>query len=238
VQGTKNVVNTCLQNGVKKLVHISSVAALGREKSQSIIDENSKWTESKLNSAYAESKYLAELEVFRAGEEGLNTVILNPSLIMAPANWNKSSAQVFKYVWKKNPFYFDGTTNIVDVRDVAEVACKLLHANLPGERFILNAASISFHDLFQKIADHFKRKPPFIKVNKNVLKILAVADEFRAYILRTPPLITRENARLADTNYFYNNQKVKQVLNFEFNPIDATLQWCCEYYLRQVNGKK
>lgn len=238
VDGTKNLIDVCLRKGIKRFVHISSIAALGRQKEISTIDENSKWVESSLNSAYAESKYLAELEVFRGQEEGLNTVIVNPSVILAPANWRQSSAQIFRYVWNEKSFYFNGSLNVVDVRDVADIIYGLFRSSRESERFIVSAGTIPIKDLFYKIAGQFKKRPPGVRINKTFLKFIAVAEEMRSFIFGTAPLITRENARLAGTNIFCNNQKVKQVLNYEFRPIDATLHWCCEYYLRQVNGKK
>src|SRR5688572_28365428 len=129
VHGTRNVVDACLEQKIKKLVHISSVAALGRQKDQTVIHEENKWLDNPLNSVYAESKYRAELEVFRGQEEGLNTVILNPSVILAPADWDKSCAKLFKYVWNERPFYINATLNYVDVRDVAACAYQMLILN-------------------------------------------------------------------------------------------------------------
>lgn len=238
VNGTKNLVDACLHAGVKRFIHISSVAALGRQKDVTTVDERSTWTTSSLNSAYAESKYLAELEVFRGQEEGLSTLIVNPSVILAPANWRQSSAQLFRYVWEEKMFYFPGTMNVVDVRDVADIVYKFIGLPKEAERYVINAGTISIKDLFNKIARHFNKKAPSVEINKKILKIVAVAEEVRSLVLGTSPLVTRESARLAGTNIFCNNQKVKDLLNYEFRPIDATLRWCCEYYLRQVNGKK
>ena len=105
---------------------------LGRQKGQKVIDEDNKWVESSLNSVYAKSKYLAELEVFRGQEEGISSVIINPSLILAEANWNISSAQLFKYAWDEKPFYIDGFVNYVDVKDVSELTYRLLFSNIEG----------------------------------------------------------------------------------------------------------
>jgi nucleoside-diphosphate-sugar epimerase len=236
-EGTRNVVDVCLETGVSKFVHISSVSALGRQKGQSLIDENNKWISSPLNSSYAESKYLAELEVFRGQEEGLNTITLNPSLILAPANWNKSSARLFKYVWQQKPFYIDGTLNYVDVRDVSDITIKMIPSQFSGERFIVNAGKIGFKEFFESIGKHFNRRPPFLKLSKTSLRILAHLEALRSKLLHTEPLITRETARLAGNNFLYDNKKITKILNFEFKNIDNTLKWCCDYYLAHVNGK-
>lgn len=237
VRGTEHVVNACLALNIKRLIHISSVAALGRQKDQSVIDENNKWIDNALNSTYAESKYLAELEVFRGQEEGLNTIILNPSVILAPADWTKSSARLFKYVWDQKPFYINGSLNYVDVRDVAEAAYLFLESPIQKERFILNSGTVSFIEFFSMVATRFNKNPPSIRLNKTLLKFAAFAESVRSKIIGTEPLITRETARLAETRFSYNNQKILNTLNFKFKSIDQTLTWCCAHYLNYIHKK-
>lgn len=237
MMGTRNVVNACLARQVKRLVHISSVAALGRQKNQKDVDETNKWAESPLNSTYAESKYLAELEVFRGQEEGLSTVIINPSVILAPADWHKSSAQLFRYIWEEKPFYTEGFMNYVDVRDVAEIVMRLLHAPVEAERFIVSAGNIEYKNFFQKIAQRFNKKAPGIKLSKTVLQLVSVIESLRCRIMKREPLLTRETARLAGAEFLYHNGKIKKALSFEFQPIDKTLEWCCQYYTAKMAVK-
>jgi dihydroflavonol-4-reductase len=238
VCGTRNVVNACLHNGVNKFIHISSVAALGRLKEQTTIDEQNKWTDSAINSTYAQTKYLSELEVFRATEEGLNSVIINPSIILAAADWFKSSAKLFRYVWDERPFYVDSQLNYVDVRDVADLAVKMLKVNRPGERFILNAGTVELKEFLSKTADRFGKKVPRIKLNTTLLKLVALAERYRSWVVGAEPLITAETARLVNTRFMYKNDKVKNEFNFEFTTFDKTLDWCCQYYIAQQNAKK
>ncbi len=238
VLGTRNVVNACLHNEVKKLVHISSVAALGRLKGMKQIDEHQKWTENAANSTYGETKYLAELEVFRGHEEGLDITILNPSVILAPADWNKSSAKLFKYVWDERPFYVDTHLNYVDVRDVADAACRLLTSDFPGERFIVNAGVISLNEFLKRTAVRFRKRSPRIKLNRFFLRIIAWLETHRSRLVGAEPLITRETARLAGTEFLYNSEKIKKHLQLDFQTIDETLEWCCKYYLDRFALKK
>jgi dihydroflavonol-4-reductase len=236
--GTRNVVNACLEQNIKRLVHISSVAALGRQKGQTLIDEQNKWVDNSYNSVYADSKYRAELEVYRAQEEGLNTVIMNPSVILAAADWNRSSAKLFKYVNQGRPFYIDAFLNYVDVRDVASCVYELLHREEQSQRFIINAGNISFKDFFNKVATHFQTKPPSIKLSKKMLKIVAEIETVRSWFTRAEPTVTRETARLANTHFLYDNKKIREILNFEFQTIDNTLEWCCGYYNKKCIRKK
>jgi nucleoside-diphosphate-sugar epimerase len=235
VTGTRNVVNACFASGVKKLVHISSVAALGRTREQPFVDEHQKWMDNPLNTTYAQSKYLAELEVFRGQEEGLDCVMLNPSLILAPADWTKSSAKLFKYVWDEKKFLINNHLNYVDVRDVAYAAHRLMNDHATGHRFILNAGNISLDQFFAKIATRFGKKAPTIRVNGSVVHLLAAVEGIRSRITRSEPLITSETARLANTQFLYRNEKIKKHLQFDFKTIDQTLDWCCKYYLEHAS---
>lgn len=237
-EGTRNIVNACLVKDIKRLLHVSSVSALGRQKGQTILNEENKWVDNSVNSIYGESKYQAELEVFRGQEEGLSTVIVNPSVILGFSNWNKSSAQLFKYAWKERPFYINGSLNYVDVQDVAEASLKLFNSSIEGERFILSAGSMPFKTFFDKTAYKFQKKSPGVKVNTTIANLLARVEGVRTWLTGSEPLITHETARLVDTFFQYDNQKVKKALNFNFQTIDSTLQWCCEHYKRKYEIKK
>jgi nucleoside-diphosphate-sugar epimerase len=219
------------------LLHVSSVSALGRQKNQKILDEKNKWQDSSIASKYGESKYQAELEIFRAQEEGLSTVIVNPSVILGYSNWDRSSTQLFKYVWNQQPFYINGALNYVDVRDVAEASWQLFNSTIEGERFILTGGCISFKDFFTKVAQEFHKKAPSLKVNSTFAKIFAGIESVRIRLTGTEPLITHETARLIDTYFQYDNQKVKKALNFNFQTIEDTVHWCCQHYIRQYGTK-
>ncbi len=237
-EGTRNLVNACLAAGISRFVYISSVGALGRTKGQTIVDETNKWIETEQQSAYARSKYLAELEVFRGQEEGLQTVILNPSVILAPTDWKKSSSRLFRYVWKQRRFYIDSSLNYVDVRDVATLACHLLKSGMENERFIANAGTVSFKEFFDAVAQRFGRRSPNVKLSKNLLKIVAGFETLRATLLRSEPLITRDTSRLAGVHFQYSNEKIRQALNMEFQTLDNTLDWCCQYYQQKFSTKR
>jgi dihydroflavonol-4-reductase len=236
--GTRNLVNACLAKHIGRFLYISSVGALGRVKGQTLSNENNKWVDRAVQTTYASSKYYGELEVFRGQEEGLKTVILNPSVILAPADWTKSSAQLFRYVWNERMFYIDGSLNYVDVRDVAVAVWKLLDSAIENERIIVSAGALSFKAFFDEVAPRFGKKPPMIRLNSNFLKIVAGLEGFRARISRSEPLITVETARLAGSSFQYENQKIKKLLNFEFHALGDTLDWCCGYYVQKFAPKK
>ena len=151
IEGTANVVNTAMHAGVKKLCHISSIAALGSTIDGSMITEETWWKNNPSNSYYAISKYGAEREVWRAAEEGLNVVIVNPSFIIGPGDTSKSSSEAFGILRKGASWYTNGVNGYVDVRDVAHAAIKLIESDVLNQRFILNAANLSYRSFFDKV---------------------------------------------------------------------------------------
>ncbi|WP_254561923.1 NAD-dependent epimerase/dehydratase family protein [Dyadobacter diqingensis] len=230
MEGTANVVNVCLKYEIKKLCHVSSIAALGRPDSRKIIggqdlviDEEQRWEESPENSEYAKSKHLAELEVWRGMAEGLNAVIVNPTLILGEGDWSKSSTQIFRYVYQEKPFYTEGIANYVDVQDVARAVVALLFSDISGERFLLNAGSISYQSLFNNIADAMGKKRPSFKVGPGLAAIIWRVEAVRTWLMGTKPLITKETAQSSARRFRYDNGKIKKTIGFEFQPIEKTI---------------
>jgi nucleoside-diphosphate-sugar epimerase len=234
LQGTRNVVNACLRQGIPKLIHISSVAALGRAKKNLLVNEESKWTISSTNTHYAASKYEAEIEVFRGMEEGLEVSIVNPSVILAPLKNGRSSAQLFSYVAKEQWFYGDGNINYVDVRDVSKVIATLVRENWNGERFIVNAGSTPLINLLGEIALRLEKNKPFIRVPAGLAYLAALAEEWRSLATGKEPLLTRQSVKLLKENFYFDNNKVIEKLGFRFKTLSETLDWCCQELEGQV----
>ena len=160
VEGTANVVNMMLEKNIRRLVHISSVAALGRTAGGGQVNEEKKWEESKVNTHYAISKSKAELQVWRGIAEGLEAVILNPSTILGYGDWNSSSCAIFKKVYEGFNWYSPGINGFVDVEDVARVAILLMENSISEERFIVNGDTWPFKKLQDVMADAFGKKHP------------------------------------------------------------------------------
>lgn len=115
VEGTANIVNVCLSQNIQKLGYVSSIATLGSAEENKTRTEEDYWREGKVNTQYAISKYLSEQEVWRGVEEGLDSIIVNPSVILGPGDWTKGSSQMFEKVWSGLKFYSTGSTGYVDV---------------------------------------------------------------------------------------------------------------------------
>jgi nucleoside-diphosphate-sugar epimerase len=224
VEGTANIVNVALEKGVRKLCHVSSIAALGRAENDGVTDESTPWVNSRENSTYSVSKYNAEKEIWRGMEEGLDAVIVNPSIILGLAAPHKGSSQLFSKVWNGLKFYTSGVNGFVDVRDVSRLMIMLMESDISGERFVVNAGNVSYKEIFDRIAKAYNKPAPFLPVNRFMS---AVAWRmFKAISLFTgkPPLVTKETARTAGSEYRYANEKIKDALDFSFIEIDKTIE--------------
>jgi nucleoside-diphosphate-sugar epimerase len=227
VEGTANMVNVCLEKSVRRFCHVSSVAALGRSKNKTVLDETAAWEESEFNTTYAQTKHLAELEVWRGVAEDLPAVVVNPSVVLGPGDWHRSSTQLFRYASEQKTFYPPGMVNYVDVRDVARVIFLLVGTEITGERFILNAGTASYRELLSEIARRFGKKPPKWVAQPWMLQLAWRAEWLRGQLTGREPLVTRETARTALTHYTYQNNKVRNQLDFTFRSLSETLDWTC-----------
>ncbi|MFT3949764.1 MAG: NAD-dependent epimerase/dehydratase family protein [Agriterribacter sp.] len=232
-EGTANVVNAALAGGVQKLMHVSSVSALGRNTTGAPISEDDKWDEEKNKSAYGKSKYFAELEVWRGVSEGLNAVIVNPSTILGVGKWEKDgSAAIFKKAYEEFPWYTDGVGGFVDVADVASAMIQLMESDISGERFIVNAACLPFKNVFTEIANAFGKKPPGKKAPSFMIKLLWRLEKLKSFFTSKDPLITKETAGSAQRKTYYDNSKLLRFLPlFQYKPVQQTIKEYSEAYM-------
>ena len=184
VEGTANVVNMALEKNIRRFVHISSVAALGRRENGSHVNEEKKWEEHHSNTQYAKSKYKAELEVWRGIGEGLNGVILNPSTVLGFGDWNNSSCAIFKKVFGEFPWYSSGLNGFVDVEDVAKVTVLMMENDICEERFIINGDTWPFKKLQETIADGFSKKRPSRPATPLLMSLAWRMEKLRSYFTK------------------------------------------------------
>jgi len=223
--GTANLVNAMLLTGVQKLIYISSVAAIGRSQELFVLDENYKWTESPLNTVYSNSKYYGELEAWRGEQEGLDLLVVNPSILLGKISDDRSSTDIYHYVLEENKYYPSGNINYIDVRDAARITRMLFNSALWGERFILNAESIAYQKFFQLMAEAFDKKSPSTLVNPITLKMAVFFNQiFRKLGWSKSPL-NKKTAMISQQKTIFNNSKVNDVLNFEYRSLKETFRW-------------
>src|SRR5690606_28805935 len=155
-----------------RLVHVSSIAALGSRKDNKPVNEADKWEYDKKISRYALSKYKSELEVWRGIKEGLDAIIVNPSVIMGLGSYKKGSGAIFELINKGIKIYPPGSVGIVDVEDVARIMMILMdNTSLSGERYILNSENLTNKDLLDRIANLLRKKKPSMRATPFMLGV-------------------------------------------------------------------
>ena len=232
VDGTANVVNTAIKCGVKKICHTSSIAALGRAKQDGIIDENTHWVTSKLNSHYAISKFNGEREVWRGTAEGLNAVVILPSIILGLADISNGSMQLFKTILKGIPFYTPGMNGYVDARDVAKSQVYLMESDIVNEKYIISAENLSYKESLGMIADGFGKRHPSLKVNPAMAFLARYFYKIKSLLTGTHPIVSKETARTAMLVHRYSNKKFLEASNMVYTPIRESIRNICEIYTK------
>jgi len=226
VTGTANLVNLCTQYGIR-LVHVSSIAAIGTALPGELITENNHLEETTENDGYAISKLESEMEVWRGIAEGLNAVIVNPSLIVGASAGTNGSGQLFETVRKGLKFYTAGTSGFVDVDDVAKCMILLMNSNIQAERYIISAENISFKDATADIANGFGIKPPAILAKPWMMELAWRGAALAAVITGKSPAIDKISAQTASQTRNYDNSKIKAVIGIEFKKISETIKEVC-----------
>ncbi|HUZ59610.1 MAG TPA: NAD-dependent epimerase/dehydratase family protein [Hanamia sp.] len=228
IEGTSNVVNACIDASVKKLVHVSSVAALGRMRNDEMVTEQMNWTEETSNSEYGKSKYFGEIEVWRGIGEGLKAVIVNPTLILGGQNWETGSSAIFKNAYNEFKWFTEGVSGFVDVRDVARAMILLMNSEITAQRFILNGENLSYREIFSSIAFCFGKKPPYKKVTPFLAEIIWRAEALKTKFTGEKHLLTKETARTAQAKVYFDNSKILKTLSdFKFTRIKDTIESTC-----------
>jgi dihydroflavonol-4-reductase len=236
-EGTANVVNVCLGAKIDHLCYVSSTAAIGRSDTKTIYDETNKWVSSPDNSGYGVSKYIAENEVWRGVEEGLNAVIVNPSVILGPGNWNEGSLAIFNVVKKGLKFYTPGANAFVDARDIAFVLAELSERKIFNERFLVVSENLKFKDLFDRIASELQVKAPSVLVKPWMASLAWRLEGLLAFFFGRKQNVTRETARSSMASTSYSNQKVKDKLGIEFIPIDESIKNAVLFFKQHFTTK-
>jgi len=234
VKGTANLVNFALENKVKKFCHVSSVAALGKETESSSVDESTQRVPGSQYSGYSLSKFHSEMEVWRGSVEGLNAVIVNPSIIIGPGRKNSGSQKMFFEINKGLRFYTKGVSGFVDVRDVVTIMIRLMEENVFGERFCINSENLSYDVVLKDIAKSLGVKEPGIEAKPWMLKISVFLDKIRSTILRKQPILTKESAKSSMGKSYFLNNKVIEKLNYKFIPVNKSIQDTAEIFKKRI----
>jgi nucleoside-diphosphate-sugar epimerase len=235
IEGTANVINAAIENNIKRFLHVSSVAALGRTAKKETVSEEKKWEEGPNNTHYAITKHQAELQAWRGFAEGLEGAIINPSTLLGFGDWHQSSCAIFKNAYREFPWFTQGVNGFVGVEDVAEATVQLLLSDVNQKRFIVNAGNWSFQHLFTAMAEGFGKKPPHREATKTMGAIAWRLEALKEMLTGKKALLTHETARVAHSHTSFSNKGLLEALpSFAFTPLDIVIKNSCEKYLNAL----
>ncbi len=235
IEGTANIVNLCISNQIEKLCYVSSIATLGKEENE-IITEMTEWNPNDDNSVYAITKYGAEMEVWRGTQEGLNTVIVNPGIILGGGFWKLGSGALFRKIHKGMAYYTKGLLGYVDVNDVVNGMVKLMNSDIRNERYIMVADNWSFKDFSIMVANKLNVNPPKKEVKPWQLQLAWRLDWLNYFFKRKYRKFTKQMAKSVMNNSEFSSEKLKSALKFEFKSIEESISETCELFIRDLKS--
>ncbi len=225
IEGTANVVNCCIDFGVKKLCHVSSIAALGDTKEHEIIiTEETEWNPEKLHGDYAITKFGAEMEVWRGFQEGLEVVIVNPGVIFGYGFPKQGSDAIIQSVKNGLSFYTKGNIGIVAVEDVTKCMIQLMKSSINGERYTLVGENVTTKILLDFISEELKVKKPSIEASKWMTSIAWRMDWLISKLLNRKRKLARSTATSSHSTTTFDTSKIKKELNFSFQKKESYLK--------------
>ena len=235
IEGTANMVNFCLSEGVKKMCYVSSIATIGKDANGNLITEETEYNPEADNSVYAITKYGAEMEVWRGTQEGLDVVIVNPGVILGSGIWSSASGGIFRTVYKGLKYYTPGGVGIVDVQDVTQAMIKLLNSPVKNEKYILVAENISYQDLLTKLAESLHKKPPYKLVAKWKMLLFSNIDWCSYKIFKTKRKLLKATVNSLYNKSFYDASKIEKEIDFNYRSHQKTIEKVSLNYLRDFN---
>ena len=229
--GTANMVNLALKHKVKWFGHVSSTAAIGKKPGRENLNlnENAKWLSDVSVSGYALSKHLAEKEVWRGMEEGLQAAIVNPSVIFGPGNWDETSLTIFRAVERGLKFYAPGSNAFVDVRDVSKRLIYLMEQRITDQRYLVAGENMSFQKMTSAISKSLGKKEPSIPVRTWQMGLAWRLASFFSFITRKPTALTKDAAKSAFSFTSYSCDKINQIFPEPFISIDESVELVVRY---------
>lgn len=227
VTGTANLVDLCVERNIR-MVHTSSVAAVGEAKPGELITEKHHLDPTAEHDGYAISKLESEMEVWRGIAEGLDAVIVNPTIIIGASAGKDGSGQIFETVRKGLKFYTEGTIGFVDVHDVAKCMIALMESGISAKRYIINAENRSYKQIFSEIAGHFKIPAPATLAKPWMMELAWRAAAMMAALTGKAPSLDKTSARAASVTREFDNSEIRKDIGFEFKPLSESIKEVCE----------
>lgn len=238
IEGTANLVNASLNMGVKRICHVSSVSALGKTSNGEPINEATNWIPSKRNTGYSESKFFSETEIWRGVEEGLEAVIVNPSIIIGPGRWKEGSPAFFRVMYQGLPFYTLGSTGYIGINDVVKAIEILMNpenfVKAKNQRFLLNSENLTFREFFTQVSVALGKPAPRIPISRAMLSVAWRILAIWTWISGKPSPVTRETASSSSSHTTFDGSKISRMFSFQYRPVDEAIRSTAGIFIRDL----
>ena len=231
-EGTANIVNLSVVNSIKKFCYVSTIGTIGKALNGKPADEESEWFDDNIN-VYAQSKYAAEMEVWRGSQEGLSVVMVNPGVILGPGFWNTGTGALFKTAHKGYRFYPPGGTGFISVHDVIRMMTLLMASTIYNQRYIAVAENLTFQEILSRMCPLLGQSKPTKKLKFWQLEIGRLADIIWNFFSGSGRKITRASIHSMKHRDDYSNRKAKEELDFEFESLDAVIEFSCKRFMEE-----
>ncbi len=228
--GTSNLLAACMHKKINGFCHVSSIATINNLDYKEALHENVFWKTSGKESDYALSKYNAEREVWRAIEEGLNAIIVNPGVILSPGFWNQSSSKLFGMCYKGNKFYTDGLAGYISATDTASIMVELMDKKQFANRYILVEGNYTFKQIFDMILSNFGKQKTTVKAGRTILQMGRFFDYISSKITSKDQILSGAIVNAALNEQTFLNSKIKETLHFKFTPISHQINEICRFF--------
>jgi len=232
VEGTTNLLYLAQENNIKKFLHFSSIAVLGRYDHP--ITEKTHWNWKEKHSEYAVTKYLAEMEVWRASQEGLPVLIVNPSVVLGAGFWHEGTGKLFQMIYNGMSFYPTGANDFVDVWDVVKTSYTLMHSDIINDSFIIGGHHSSYKELMIMISKSLHTKEPTHKIPFQLALLISYLNTLMAKITGRPYNLSTGIIRTLYQNPEYSSQKLIQAIHHQFIPLKASVANIAGQYLKTI----
>lgn len=233
IEGTRRLLFACEDSSVTKFCFVSSTAVLDGVDENGEVTEDSNYNSKLAHSSYAKSKHFSEMEVWRASAEGLNTVIINPGVIVGSGNWQSSSGEMFN-AFSKYPYAMSGSTAYIDVRDVSNIAISLMEKNIFGERFILISESKRIVEVANFVRERLGKSKAKI-LSKGILTAGYVLNKLFGWLFPQLRIMSKVNLETVTSHQIISNKKIKKELDYQFISVFESI----DFHLKNfISAKK
>tara|TARA_B100001564_G_scaffold215752_1_gene181606 strand:- start:114 stop:1124 length:1011 start_codon:yes stop_codon:yes gene_type:complete len=234
VEGTSNIINYAIKHKIKKILFISSIASIGAKDYDCIINEEHSWNHKIKHTDYALSKYKSELEVWRGGQEGIPSVIVNPGFIIGSHFWNRSSSSIFKRIYNGLKFYPTGKISLVSVEDVVIASIKLMNSKIQNERFILVSENMNYKEFLDLISKNLGKSLTKYPLKKPLLYIIYFFDIILSFLRIKKRFMSKALISTFNNNQEFNGNKIKKFISFKYEKIDEKVKEICKDFIDKL----